>query len=1632
MLHGCRHVGLSCLLAALMALPAVVHASPRIDIRSASPLGSAGNSADYILALDDCRDLAEVQVVASGQRFLPIDSLRDPESAHGCSFEFRMETDILQPSVKLGFADGSKQDYTESFRLERLSPQIQLSQLAIEMAEGGQYLVASFEASDDVDLSYLSVALTGLRASDLRAAGGVVSQAESKAFLRMSEAKRLFPRVDGQSSFTLRQRIEPPLSAEEVARNALVMVQAVAVDASGNQRSYSDVRFTGNSVDEKALGFSVQPGSLLFSDALQSARLIPEVDFEFRGPTPLTGAGHGVSYRSSHPDKVWVSAEGIVYPLQETAGEAVFVYLSYPGLSEISLPVKVDFNRRLQALRFEGQQSDVPFVLTRLNNFEALPPLLAVFDDGSEAPLADSLTVELQLPAGGETVLELNDASALLARAQIPEQSPMRLQARLQRYPEISAGLLVVALDSPPVVDMQPPASIEVGSVLNLVADASDDVAVKSVEFWLDGALVGRRPAPPYALSLPVEQEMEGRSLRVHAVAYDDAGKSQSSPERVVRVVAQSKPQVPEYVFETPIDAQRVVENSRVRATISVKLGLLPGADYQSGISQVEFFLDGRKVGETLFPILDQRPLANDPQKKELYELWQVDLQVPDIAVRETSIGLSARVRTRNGGVSDAPAKLLRVIENQKPIVRITQPAVGSLATVGQTVAVTVEVSDDTLDGGTDIYLLVNGEEVQSFRHQVKGYDGNSFGLRSMRQTFQLPIKSEWLGRTLELRGQAVDLHQQSNLSERLLLPVKGDQAPTVSLSYPVEGGHLVSGQPVELRANASDDLGMRRVDFFINGKLVGSDLTAPFATIYQAPSGIENEVPLAVHAEAIDSAGQLTRSPVANVTLGKDEEDPVLNLASPSISISDAGDDLAPVIENSTFVLKFTGYDNVGVERLDLYGVKKQDGLGYVLTGNLTDRLSSADGDLLVQAIPGALKAFSTLKVVAAPAFRHLDGVRYDRYPIRAVATDGTGNDSELQVLIGIEDDSKPEVRALHPAQSRLYSQDSLEVDVVARDDRAVHALEASLWLENGAAPLWERRIDQQAGLTPGPETVNKLVIDLKPMNLGNQEHKLRLRVAAVDDGGQRGDVKELPLEVMADTLGPRLAVISPIQGTPLYVGNLVQVKVRGVDDTRLVSLQARSGGQTLYSQTDIKSASFEGSFQLTVPEQGDELVIELRGQDQYGNEAQPTLWRFDISRDLPPQLSVRAPAPGARLYEGEAFTAQVLARDDRQLTKVEFFQRRGSQTQVLRTVTGSDLNKSPDGYVSAALRVPTKAEPEIVMGARAFDSAGQSTEALFELEIIDDTEAPTLQVNKPVTDFSLEPGKSFEVQGSAGDNRFIETVDALLIDPQTGEEHAVAWELFSRKDRVEIIRIPNPGTLGSIIAGERFFTDFEARLRLPVTLSRRYAGQTLQLVLRARDRGVNETRSTAINIKVLADETGPRITIQAPAEKLFERQPASLQFSLQDETEVASYEVRLLDEQGRDEVLSKATGLGLAQLSVPQAGQQAIAIDIQRYRPQDEPIDLTLVIKAQDIFGNESQQTRRLLIHQDQAPSLSWQDSAPGEQQMRGQPLRGVLRVQDDYSSSAANVAQEHLLLISSLRGLGGAQGVARCITP
>ena len=57
--------------------------------------------------------------------------------------------------------------------------------------------------------------------------------------------------------------------------------------------------------------------------------------------------------------------------------------------------------------------------------------------------------------------------------------------------------------------------------------------------------------------------------------------------------------------------------------------------------------------------------------------------------------------------------------------------------------------------------------------------------------------------------------------------------APEVELVAPADGATLFEGQAVCIEADASDDIGVARVDFFANGVKIGSDNLAPYLTIW-------------------------------------------------------------------------------------------------------------------------------------------------------------------------------------------------------------------------------------------------------------------------------------------------------------------------------------------------------------------------------------------------------------------------------------------------------------------------------------------------------------------------------------------------------------------------------------------------------------------------------------------------------------------------------------------------------------------------------------------------------------------------------------------------------------------------------
>lgn len=87
---------------------------------------------------------------------------------------------------------------------------------------------------------------------------------------------------------------------------------------------------------------------------------------------------------------------------------------------------------------------------------------------------------------------------------------------------------------------------------------------------------------------------------------------------------------------------------------------------------------------------------------------------------------------------------------------------------------------------------------------------------------------------------------------------------PTVSLTAPLDGA-TVSGS-VSVSANASDDIGVNRVEFLLDGALLQSDSTAPYSISWNSTSSSNGNHTL--QARAYDLAGNVATSALATVTV--------------------------------------------------------------------------------------------------------------------------------------------------------------------------------------------------------------------------------------------------------------------------------------------------------------------------------------------------------------------------------------------------------------------------------------------------------------------------------------------------------------------------------------------------------------------------------------------------------------------------------------------------------------------------------------------------------------------------------------------------------------------------------------------
>lgn len=190
------------------------------------------------------------------------------------------------------------------------------------------------------------------------------------------------------------------------------------------------------------------------------------------------------------------------------------------------------------------------------------------------------------------------------------------------------------------------------------------------------------------------------------------------------------------------------------------------------------------------------------------------------------------------------------------PVVNITSPANNSTSVAGDVVVIAANATED---GGSIT-------QVQFF------VDGVSVGIATAA-----PFTANYTGviGTHTITAVATDNLGTTKTSAPVSLIVSADPAPVVNITAPAANSSSLVGDAISITANATDNMSVASVEFFVDGVSLGIDNTAPYAASYVGVLG--NHV---LTVKATDNANQSTIS--ASVSIK------VLNNTPPSVSIAD------------------------------------------------------------------------------------------------------------------------------------------------------------------------------------------------------------------------------------------------------------------------------------------------------------------------------------------------------------------------------------------------------------------------------------------------------------------------------------------------------------------------------------------------------------------------------------------------------------------------------------------------------------------------------------------------------------------------------------------------------------------------
>jgi len=503
----------------------------------------------------------------------------------------------------------------------------------------------------------------------------------------------------------------------------------------------------------------------------------------------------------------------------------------------------------------------------------------------------------------------------------------------------------------------------------------------------------------------------------------------------------------------------------------------------------------------------------------------------------------------------------------------------------------------------------------------------------------------------LGLRALARD--RAGNQSEAILNITVDKTPPTVTWLEPADGA-VVSGT-VPLRVEATDNVGVAKVEFFAGSTKIGEDNSAPYEISWDTAAYPDG--PVTLKARAVDGAGNVGEAAIT-VTVDQtvaDKGAPVVRFVSPG------GGVLLKGVATVEVEAEDTGTPITGVQQVQLYEGGTLLGTSTVGVGNryvfTVDTAKLADGarelravavdragnrgearltvtvdntppvvvwespvegnrvggvvDLVVRAtdgVSGSLTPEITVngQPVLPPFQWDTTTVKDGPVTLKARAVDGAGNVGEAAITVTVDqtvaDKGAPVVRFVSPGGGVLLK-GVATVEVEAEDTGTPITGVQQVQLYEGGTLL-------------GTSTVgvgNRYVFTVDTAKLADGARELR--AVAVDRAGNRGEAR---LTVTVDNTPPVVVWESPVEGQKIRRGapNPFTLKARVLD------LNPDPSG-IVY---EVNGVPLAGDSWL-ISEDG-RYTLTARVKDLAGNEAFASI-RVDVDTE-PPVVEWVAPSPG------------------------------------------------------------------------------------------------------------------------------------------------------------------------------------------------------------------------------------------------------------------------------------------------------------------------------------------------------------------------------------------------------------------